>query len=200
MRDCDRQSRNVQFLTGALVAGGGSSCAQPVVRRCNRCAISLVGIRPDGGEVVAVAPRVAALDADVNARWRRVVDPRGHRKPDAAVFPAAVTALYDRAAAFPPLELVGPHRDLARTVRARQRIGERSGRRGENTRTVVPTTLCSGDHALVRAGRRRCPMLCSSATACQPTQAPAASGVSGRIWTTGGTSSTSSTVACFVRM
>ncbi len=69
----------------AALAPGG---AELVCHRSDRRAVDLNRIRPNRGPVVSVAPRFTALDADIDARGRRVVDSRGDGARDAARFPA----------------------------------------------------------------------------------------------------------------
>ena len=145
----------------------GPSCAQLVVRRCDRCAIALVRIRPDGGKVVSVAPRITALDADVDARWRRVVDSCRHRRQKPRCFPRC-PRLERRAPASPPSGTSSsPDGDLAWPIWTWKRIGKWSSGEASTHARSCQAVFCPIDQPPRRAGPRRCPMPCSSAAACR---------------------------------
>ena len=107
--------------------------AELVGRRHDRRAIDLRRVRPGYGEVVAVAPRVSALDGDVDAIRRGPIDPRRNRRGIAGVASRIVARQHEGLRAFtsPSLCRRRPGRvrsDTAGTAKVVSAFANRHGR------------------------------------------------------------------------
>ena len=128
----------------AVRAAATGHRAQRVGRGVDRRAVALGRVAPGELKVVAIAPRVAAEDADVDTLGRRVVDAHRDRRR-ARRHARAVQRLHDQL--LRPLEepLCGVDGDRPRRVVGARDRGREGALRGERARPRVLSALVFAD-------------------------------------------------------